>query len=158
MGLLGWGFILSIIGIGGLLRPFGWLSAAGLFDKPIFRRTGWIGIVFLIVGIIALFLFLSAYAAVETSPDSDISTSLSVFSILALIIAGILSIVYTVFEIVSLFELASASGKESLKTWTIIYIVSIIIMLIPIVGWILGLILFIIATIGIGVIILDIKA
>ncbi len=142
----------------GLLRPFGWLSAAGVFERPIFRRTGWIGIVSLIVSIIALFLFLIAYAAVEASPDSDMAASLSVFSILILVIAGILSIVYAVFEIVSLFELASASGKENLKTWTIIYIVSIILMLIPVIGWILGLILLIVATIGIGVIILDIKA
>ncbi len=158
MALLGWGFILSIIGIGGLLRPFGWLSAAGVFERPIFRRTGWIGIVTMVINILALFLFLSAYAAVEASPESDISASLGAFSMLVLLIAGILSIVYAIFEIVSLFELASASGKESLKTWTIIYIVSLVIMLIPFIGWILGIILLIVATIGIGVIILDIKA
>ncbi|GEM_PF-4273180 len=158
MALLGWGFILNIIGIGWLLRPFGWLSAAGSFERPIFRRTGWVGIITIIVDAVALFIFLLAYAAVSSSPDSDVSAGLSLFSILILLVAAILSIVYTVFEIVSLFELASASGKESLRTWSIMYIVSLVISLIPFVGWILGIILLLISTIGLGVVILDIKA
>jgi len=155
MALLGWGFILSFIGIGGLLRPFGWLSAARIFDRSIFGKTGWIGIVTVILDIIALIILL-IYAA-STSYDASASEGLSIFFVLVIFSAGIMSIIYTVFEVVSLFELASASEKETLKTWAILYIVSIVIAIIPVVGWIIGGILYLISTIGLGINILSIK-